>query len=331
MKVLVTGGAGYIGSHMVKYLIKKKCSVTVIDNLSTGYRNAVKNCTFVQGDLADQQLIEEVLAETHFDAVFHFAAFSQVGESVVHPLKYFRNNVSNTANLLHAMEQAKVRYLVYSSSAAVYGEPEGDSISESDPTSPINPYGRSKLVTENLIKDCSAASDLKAVCLRYFNAAGADPETELGECHEPETHLIPLLLQVASGKQEKITVYGDDYETPDGTCIRDYIHVWDLCEAHWLGLKRIIQDSNKIRIYNLGNGEGFSVYEVIRCSKEVTGQKIKSVLEKRRLGDPVRLVANASLARKELGWRPKHSALEQIIADAWSWEKNNGINTAGNK
>lgn len=321
MKVLVTGGAGYIGSHMVKYLIEKKCMVTVMDNLSTGHLNAVQKCNFIEGDLADQKLIEKVFLETQFDAVFHFAAFSQVGESVMYPLEYFRNNVSNTANLLHVMKQAGVHHLVYSSSAAVYGIPSSISVSESDPTNPINPYGRSKLVVERLIEDCSAASDLKAVCLRYFNAAGADPQAGLGECHEPETHLIPLILQVASGKKNKITVYGDDYETPDGTCIRDYIHVRDLCEAHWLGLRHLMQNSNNYSIYNLGNGEGFSVLKIISCSREVTGKEIKSVFVKRRPGDPARLVANSSLARKELRWYPKHSDIKKIIKDAWTWER----------
>ena len=321
MKVLVTGGAGYIGSHMAKYLIEKNCIVTVLDNLSTGHLHAVKKCNFVEGDLADQKLMGKVFSETQFDAVFHFAAFSQVGESVEYPLEYFRNNVSNTASLLHVMKQAEVNYLVYSSSAAVYGIPASNYVSETDPTNPINPYGRSKLVVEKLIEDCSAAGDLKAVCLRYFNAAGADPQAGLGECHEPETHLIPLVLQVASGKKKKITVYGDDYETPDGTCIRDFIHVRDLCEAHWLGLRQLMQKNTKYSIYNLGNGEGFSVLKVISCSREVTGKEIKCVLAKRRPGDPARLVANTSLARKELGWCPKYSDIKKIIEDAWIWER----------
>lgn len=320
MNVLVTGGAGYIGSHMVKYLIQKDCTVTVIDNLSTGNRNAVTISNFIQGDLADQGLLEETFSKARYDAVFHFAAFSQVGESVRNPLKYFRNNVSNTINLLNAMDEANVHHLVYSSSAAVYGNPEKDSISESDPLSPVNPYGLSKLVVEKMIRDWSSVNASRAVCFRYFNAAGADLDGELGESHDPETHLIPLILRVASGRMREISIFGDDYETPDGTCVRDYIHVWDLCEAHWLGLKRIMKRGKNF-IYNLGNGTGFSVREVIGCAEKVTGQKIEQVVSERRAGDPARLVANASLAIRELNWTPKHSMLYQILEDAWEWEK----------
>ena len=320
MNVLVTGGAGYIGSHMVKYLVKEDCTVTVIDNLSTGNRNAVKNCNFIQGDLADQGLLEEVFLKSRYDAVFHFAAFSQVGESVWNPLKYFRNNVSNTINLLNAMDEANVHHLVYSSSAAVYGNPVKDSISEADPLSPVNPYGLSKLVVEKMIRDWSSVSASRAVCFRYFNAAGADPDGELGESHDPETHLIPLVLRVALGRMREISIFGDDYETPDGTCVRDYIHVWDLCAAHWLGLQRIMT-GGKFFIYNLGNGTGFSVREVIGCAEKVTGQKIKSLISKRRTGDPARLVADPSLAIKELNWQAKNASLQQIIKDAWGWER----------
>lgn len=295
------------------------CSVTVIDDLSTGNRDAAKECEFIHGNIGSPKFLEDVFSKNCFEAVFHFAAFSQVGESVNFPLRYFRNNVSNTATLLHAMEQANVNNLVYSSSASVYGNIQSVKISEFDPVNPINPYGFSKRVVEKLIEDCSAASDLNAVCFRYFNAAGADPEGELGECHEPETHLIPLVLKVASGEREEIQIYGDDYDTPDGTCIRDYIHVWDLCEAHWMGLLHIIK-TNKTSIYNLGNGEGASVYEVIKCAEKVTGREVKSFVSDRRAGDPPRLVADSSLANKELLWRPKYSDLSQIIRDAWRWE-----------
>jgi UDP-glucose 4-epimerase len=320
MNVLVTGGAGYIGSHMIKYLVQKNCTVTVIDNLSTGNRNAVKSSNFIQGDLADQELLEEVFSKARYDAVFHFAAFSQVGESVRNPLKYFRNNISNTINLLNVMDEANVHHLVYSSSAAVYGNPVKDSISESDPLNPVNPYGLSKLVVEKIIEDWSSVCAVRAACFRYFNAAGADLDGELGESHDPETHLIPLILRVASGRMRKITIFGDNYETPDGTCVRDYIHVWDLCEAHWLGLQRIMTGAKNCT-YNLGNGTGFSIREVIECAQKVTGQKIEEVVSERRAGDPARLVANASLAIKELNWMPKHSMLQQILKDAWAWEK----------
>lgn len=320
MKILVTGGAGYIGSHMVKYLAQRGCSVTVIDDLSTGNRDAVKNCTFVQGDFGDKQVTDSIFSKSKFEAVIHFAAFSQVAESTDQPLSYYYNNVSKTISLLRSMDQAGINYLVFSSSASVYGNPQDCPTPESAPLNPINPYGVSKCMTEKIVEDCSSASDLNAVMFRYFNAAGADPSGELGESHEPETHLIPIVLQAASGLREGIEIYGSDYDTPDGTCIRDFIHVWDLCEAHWLGLLRILKKKNT-STYNLGNGVGFSVKEVINSAEKITGKKVKKNVSARRSGDPARLVADSSLAQKELGWKPTRSSLNEIIEDAWAWQK----------
>jgi UDP-glucose 4-epimerase len=319
MNILVVGGAGYIGSHMVKMLARAGHRVTTLDNLATGHADAVRYGEFVQGDMADTALLDRLLASSRFDAVMHFAAFSLVGESMTYPAKYYRNNVANTLNLLDAMVRHGVQYFIFSSTAATFGEPVRMPMDESHPQQPINPYGRSKLMVEQILEDYDRAYGLKSTALRYFNAAGADPEGEIGERHDPETHLIPLILQAASGRREAITVFGTDYDTPDGTCIRDYIHVQDLCEAHLLGLERMMETGESAR-YNLGNGNGFSVKEVIDTAREVTGLDIPIQYGEHRPGDPARLVADATTARRDLGWTPKFDALGTIIEHAWAWE-----------
>lgn len=319
MKILVVGGAGYIGSHMVKMLLEQGHSVITFDNLSSGYRDAVLGGAFVKGDLANRAKLDEVFMTYRPDAVMHFASFIQVGESVKDPSKYYFNNFSNTMNLLDTMVKHDVKYFIFSSTAAIFGEPEYVPIDESHPKNPLNPYGRSKLMVEQVLQDYERAYGLKSVCLRYFNAAGADPEGLLGERHEPETHLIPLVLQAISGKRRDITVFGRDYETADGTCVRDYIHVVDLCAAHSLALARLMQ-TNESRQYNLGNGAGFSVNEVIQAAERVTGAKVKVVEGERREGDPAVLVADATRARQELGWNPIYFDLDNIISHAWQWE-----------
>nr|BAC55147.1 UDP-glucose 4-epimerase EpsS [Methylobacillus sp. 12S] len=319
MKVLVVGGAGYIGSHMVKMLLGEGHDVITFDNLSSGYRDAVVGGTFVQADLADKAALDEVFVKHTPDAVMHFASYIQVGESVRHPDKYYLNNFTNTMNLLDAMVKHGVNYFIFSSTAAVFGEPEYVPIDEAHAKNPLNPYGRSKLMVEQALGDYERAYGIKSVCLRYFNAAGADPEGQLGERHEPETHLIPLVLQAISGRRDNITVFGRDYDTPDGTCIRDYIHIVDLCSAHSLALRKLME-TNISRRYNLGNGAGFSVQEVIAAAQKVTGKPIKVAEGERREGDPARLVADASLARSELGWKPVYADLDTIIQHAWQWE-----------
>ena len=320
MKVLVVGGAGYIGSHMVKRLGQLGCEVTTLDDLSSGHRDAVLCGDFVYGDLADRTLLADVLQSGRFDAVMHFASFIQVGESVQQPAKYYANNVTNTLYLLDAMLAAGVERFIFSSTAATFGEPLYTPIDERHPQVPINPYGRSKLMIEQVLEDYDRAYGLKSVCLRYFNAAGADPDGELGERHDPETHLIPLVLQVASGRRGDISVFGRDYDTPDGTCIRDYIHIADLCEAHWLALQSLMNGADSQR-YNLGNGNGFSVQEVIDAARKVTGQLIAVRDAPRRNGDPARLVADATLARSQLGWNPRFAGIDIMIQHAWAWEK----------
>jgi UDP-glucose 4-epimerase len=318
MKFLVVGGAGYIGSHMVKMLGQRGCSVTTLDDLSSGHRDAVLCGDFVQSDMADRSVLDAVLSRG-FDAVMHFASFIQVGESVQQPAKYYQNNVVNTLGLLDAMRAYGVSRFIFSSTAATFGEPKYSPIDEQHPQQPINPYGRTKLMVEQALADYDRAYGLKSVCLRYFNAAGADPEGQLGERHEPETHLIPLVLQAASGRRPHIGVFGRDYDTPDGTCIRDYIHIEDLCSAHWLALQSLMGGAGS-QAYNLGNGHGFSVQEVIDTAERVTGRKVPVVNEPRRAGDPARLVADASLVRHQLGWRPKFADLDTIVAHAWAWE-----------
>jgi len=321
MKTLVVGGAGYIGSHMVKHLVRAGARVTVLDDLSSGYRDAVvRGAELVVGSAADAGALATLFAQQRFDAVMHFASFIQVGESVAYPAKYYANNLAATLTLLDAMRKADVRCFIFSSTAAVYGDPVYVPIDEVHPKNPINPYGRSKWMVEQVLEDYDRAYGLKSVCLRYFNAAGADPDGELGERHMPETHLIPLVLQAASGRREAIAVFGTDYDTPDGTCIRDYIHVADLCVAHALALDYLLSGGESAR-FNLGNGQGFSVQEVIDAARRVTGRGITVRYEARRAGDPARLVADSRLAREVLGWQPKRAELDRIIADAWSWEQ----------
>jgi UDP-glucose 4-epimerase len=317
--ILVVGGAGYIGSHMVKHLLNAGCSVTTLDNLSTGYRDAVLGGAFVLEDLANAAALDDLFKTNRFDGVMHFASFIQVGESVKEPAKYYENNVTNTFNLLNAMVRHQVTRFIFSSTAAVYGEPQYVPIDEIHTKMPINPYGKTKWMVEQIIEDYDHAYGLKSIALRYFNAAGADPEGELGERHEPETHLIPLVLQTASGHHPHISVFGRDYDTPDGTCIRDYIHVADLCEAHWLAVQQLLDGANSAA-YNLGSGAGFSVQEVIDTVVYITGKQIAIQDSPRREGDPARLVANPAEARRQLGWQPKRDSLDVIIADAWRFE-----------
>ena len=320
MKVLVVGGAGYIGSHMVKMLLERAHEVVVLDNLSTGYREAVLGGTFVQADLADSAQLDAVLSAHRFDGVMHFASFIQVGESMRDPAKYYRNNIANSLNLLDAMHRHRAGNFIFSSTAAIFGEPDYVPIDEKHPHRPINPYGYSKLAVEQMLADFDRAYGMRSVCLRYFNAAGADPEARIGERHEPESHLIPLVLRAASGRGAEIQIFGNDYNTPDGTCIRDYIHIVDLCEAHLLALERLCAGAPSAR-FNLGNGNGFSVTEVIDTAERVTGMRIARVIAARRAGDSARLVAEAKLARDELGWRPQFDDLHTIIAHAWAWEQ----------
>jgi UDP-glucose 4-epimerase len=319
MNVLVVGGAGYIGSHMVKMLRAEGHQVLAFDNLSGGYRDALLGAELVQADLADRAALDAVFAGQKFDAVMHFASFIQVGESVQLPDKYYRNNVSNTLNLLDAMVAHDVKRFIFSSTAAIFGEPEVVPIDENQPSRPLNPYGRSKAMVEEILADYDRAFGLRSICLRYFNAAGADLDGQLGERHEPETHLIPLVLQVASGRRSQIAVFGRDYPTPDGTCIRDYIHVVDLCSAHLLALQRL-HDGGHSDCFNLGNGEGFSVQQVIDSARRISGRPIAVLDAPRRDGDPARLVADPAKARSLLGWTPQHAQLDTIIETAWRWE-----------
>lgn len=320
MNILVIGGAGFVGSHMVKQLGLSGYRVTTLDNLSNGHRDAVLYGDFVQGDLADKALLTQLIQPGRFDAVMHFASFIQVGESVQEPAKYYDNNVANTLHLLEAMRLAGVKRFVFSSTAATFGQPLYSPMDEKHPQRPLNPYGRSKLMVEQILGDFDRAYGLKSVCLRYFNAAGADPEVQLGERHEPETHLIPLVLQVASGRKPNISVFGRDYDTPDGTCVRDYVHVSDLCSAHELALQSLVHGAGSQQ-YNLGNGNGYSIQEVIETARRVTGQTISTVDAPRRDGDPDRLVADASQAKKVLVWQPQWTSLDDIVGHAWAWEK----------
>ncbi|WP_394431535.1 UDP-glucose 4-epimerase GalE [Streptomyces sp. SGAir0957] len=309
-KYMVTGGAGYVGSVVAQHLVEAGHDVTVLDNLSTGFREGVPaGAVFIEGDIRDASK----WLDSSYDAVLHFAAFSQVGESVVKPEKYWDNNVGGTMALLAAMRSAGVRKLVFSSTAATYGEPVNTPITESDPTAPTSPYGASKLAVDHMISGEATAHGLAAVSLRYFNVAGA--YGAYGERHDPESHLIPLVLQVAQGRRDAISIYGDDYPTPDGTCVRDYIHVADLAEAHLLAVGAARPAEHLI--CNLGNGNGFSVREVIETVRKVTGHPIPEVVAPRRGGDPATLVASAATARERLGWNPSRADLADIVADAW--------------
>jgi len=320
VKVLVVGGAGYIGSHMVKMLSLAGHDVVTLDNLSNGYEDAVKYGDFIKGDIADAELLNDLFSKTVFDGVMHFASYIQVGESVEKPSMYYKNNVTNTQVLLDAMVEHGIKSFIFSSTAATFGEPEYIPIDEKHPQKPINPYGHSKLMVEQILADFDHAYDLKSVSLRYFNAAGADADGELGERHIPETHLVPLVLQAASGRRDNIAIFGTDYDTPDGTCVRDYIHINDLCSAHLLGLEHLVAGGES-KAYNMGNGQGYSIKEVIDVAKKVTGTDFEVKLGERRDGDPAKLVADASLLQKELGWSPQYADLETIIRHAWEWEQ----------
>ena len=322
MSILVCGGAGYIGSHVVKYLLEKNEDVVVVDSLITGHVDAVDERAHLElGDLKDEEFLNRVFEKYQIDGVIDFAAFSLVGESVSEPLKYFENNFYGTLCLLKVMKAHNVDKIVFSSTAATYGEAENMPILETDRTEPTNPYGESKLAVEKMFKWCTNAYGLKYTALRYFNVAGAYPSGEIGEAHTCETHLIPLILQVALGQREKISIYGDDYPTPDGTCIRDYIHVMDLADAHYLALNRL-RNGGDSQVFNLGNGEGFSVKEVIEVTRKVTGHPIPAEVSPRRAGDPARLIASSQKALDVLKWVPKYDKLEQIIETAWNWHKN---------
>ena len=317
MKVLVCGGAGYIGSNMTALLGAQGHEPVVFDNFSKGRRSAVKGVQVITGDLADFQGLVRVLRDRQIEAVMHFAASIEVGESVQEPLKYYRNNLSNTQNLLSAMETAGVQKFVFSSTAAVYGMPEKVPITEDAPKQPINPYGETKLAVERMCQYQAKTGRLRFVALRYFNACGAGNDGRLGEDHRPESHLIPLIIQAAMGKRADIKVYGSDYPTPDGTCIRDYIHIDDLCRAHLLALDKLGECTEMA--YNLGNGQGYSVREVIDAVRRVSGRDFKVVEAGRRPGDPAILTSDASKARTELGWQPQIPGLEDMVATAWKW------------
>jgi len=323
MKILVVGGAGYIGSHMLKILHGAGMDVLTLDNLSSGYRDAVRYGDCVQGDLGDTDALHSLFRKHRPEAVFHFASSIQVGESMQSPRKYYRNNVVNTINLLDVMLDYGVNRFVFSSSAAVYGRPERSPIDEAHPIAPLSPYGKSKAMVEQVLEDYASAYGLRSACLRYFNAAGADMEGELGEQHDPETHLIPLILQAISGRRSSVTVFGRDYDTPDGTCIRDYVHVQDLCDAHLLAL-RFLESSEGCHAFNLGNGQGFSVQQVIDAACRVAGKKIDVIEGERRAGDPDTLIASSAKAHAVLGWQPRRTRLDDIIADAWRWERKMG-------
>ena len=321
MSVLVTGGAGYIGSHIVKALVAAGEQVVVLDNLSKGHRQAVDNgvLAFRQGDIADRELVGQIVSDYQVTGVIHMAADSLVGESMSEPVKYYNHNVIKGLAFLETLLAAGVRQVVFSSTAAVYGEPTIKKlITEAFPTHPTNVYGRTKLVLEGALADYDRAYGMKSVALRYFNAAGADPAGQIGEDHQPESHLIPLVLQAALGVRENITIFGEDYPTPDGTCLRDYIHVNDLAQAHILALKHLAAGGDS-KTYNLGNGLGFSVRQVIEIAAAVTGRTIPTLIGPRRAGDPAVLVAGSEQIRRELGWCPQYSGLREIVEHAWKW------------
>lgn len=335
MKVLVTGGAGYIGSHAARALSRAGHQPVVLDNLVYGHAEVVEQTLrvpLVVGQLGDRSLLDLVLAEHQIEAVLHFAAYAYVGESVKDPARYYRNNLGDTLTLLeallaHGRERGKQIPIVFSSTCATYGVPQQIPMREDHPQAPINPYGRSKLMVEQLLHDFGRAYGLPSVIFRYFNAAGADPQGDLGEDHDPETHLIPRVLDVMGGRADYLQIFGDDYPTPDGTCIRDYIHVCDLADAHVIGLDRLLKLQNQIKnvftplVYNLGNGTGYSVQEVIETAKIVTGCGLLAHVAPRRPGDPAQLVAGAQRALEELGWRPRYPELSTIIEHAWQWHR----------
>ena len=320
MKLLISGGAGYIGSHMVRYAQEHGHEVVVLDDFSTGHKWAVKNCEILRVNLLDQDKLSLLLRGRHFDGVIHFAAKSLVGESVKKPDLYYRNNVVGTLNLVNEMLSNDVNNLVFSSTAAIFGNPVTDKIAEDHPKNPINPYGQSKLMVENMLQDICSANDFNATCLRYFNAAGAHESGEIGEAHDPETHLIPNVLKAAVSNESSLKVFGDDYPTPDGTCVRDYVHVTDLAQAHLLGLE-YMQNKKGFSAFNLGNGDGFSVLEVIKSCEGATNLPVKYQIDGRREGDPASLVANSRKAKELLGWDGQFGYLDKIVSTAFNWHK----------
>ena len=321
MKVLVAGGAGYIGSHVTMDLSRRGHQPVVLDNLAKGHRQAVLAGKFIQGDIGEKELVKRIIKEERIEAAIHLCAYSLVGESVTEPAKYFQNNISNGLMLLEALRESNVTKFVFSSSAAVYGEPVKIPIPEDHPKNPTNPYGFTKLTFEGILKAYDQAYGMKYISLRYFNAAGADREAEIGEDHHPESHLIPIVLQAALGIRPHIEIYGTDYPTPDGTCVRDYIHVNDLAQAHILALEAL-SDGASSTIYNLGNGQGYSNRQVVEMARMVTGKAIPVKEGPRRPGDPAVLVASADRIKQELGWKPQYPELQKIIATAWHWHQN---------
>jgi len=319
MKLLIPGGAGYIGSHMVKYAQKHGHEVVVLDDFSTGHEWAVKDCEVLRVNLLDQDKLAQSLKGRYFDGVIHFAAKSLVGESVKKPDLYYRNNLVGTLNLVNEMLENGIKNMVFSSTAAIFGNPVADKIDEDHPKTPINPYGNSKLMVENMLRDICSAYDFNATCFRYFNAAGAYESGEIGEAHDPETHLIPNILKSALSGSNELKVFSDDYDTHDGTCVRDYVHVTDLAQAHLLGLAYMKEDKG-FSAFNLGNGNGFSVLDVIKSCERVLGNPIRYKMDSRRLGDPAVLVADSLKATHNLGWKPEFSDLDEIIKSAWHWQ-----------
>lgn len=326
-RILVTGGQGYIGSYMCKLLHMKGFEVCSFDNNSTGNADVSKYANVIHGDLHDVKAIDKLFSKNSFDAVIHFAGSSIVSESIDNPHLYYQNNINTSLNLLNIMIKNKVSSLIFSSTAAIFGNPIDKAIDENHPKNPINPYGVSKLIIEDLIKSYCSYFDLDSVCLRYFNACGCDPDYEFGENHEPETHLIPLILGVASGRFDCFSIYGDSYDTRDGTCIRDFIHIHDLCYAHYLSLQKLLKNElSGINYFNLGNGDGYSVQEVLDCAKKIVSKDrrhIKHNLKNPRLGDPATLISNSESARKILNWIPRYTSLDTLIEHAWNWEKRN--------
>jgi UDP-glucose 4-epimerase len=323
MHILICGGAGYIGSHMARWLARADMRATVLDNLSTGHRASVQWGELLEADLLDPESLERAFAGRRFDAVMHFCARSLVGESMTDPYGYYASNVGGTLNLLQAMRRHGVDRLVFSSTAAVFGQPQAARIDEDHPKHPINPYGASKLMVERILEDAATAYGLRSVALRYFNAAGASPDATIGEAHDPETHLIPNALRAALGTGPALKLFGDDYPTPDGTCIRDYVHVDDLAQAHLLALGHL--DANPgAHAFNLGNGQGFSVREVIAAAERVSGRPVPHSIEPRRAGDPSILVASSDKARAVLGWQPEYTTLDPILATALRWHRAQG-------
>ena len=320
MAVMVAGGAGYIGSHTVAALLEKGCDVVVVDSLVKGHKDAVFSGKLCVGDIRDAAFMDEVFSGNDIDSVIHFAADIEVGLSMKDPLSFYRNNVYTVMCMLESMNRHGVKHIVFSSSAAVYGFPKVVPIPEDSETTPVNPYGETKLAVERMLKWCGEAYGIGWAALRYFNAAGAHPSGKIGEDHDPESHLVPIVLQAASGKRESVSVFGDDYDTPDGTCIRDYIHVTDLADAHVLALE-YLKGGGVSGSFNLGSGSGFSVMEIIRKAREVTGREIKAVITGRRPGDPARLIADSGKARGVLGWKPQYEDIAVIIGSAWQWHK----------